>query len=186
MGSIPRKSPEFQLPQGLVPIGTTKCTYKIGLDSNARVKRDFQTLEPQTFPKNPTDHISMDTETIKRPFQSVFDEMVKKQNFDRNSSSLSGWEPKTLTERSANGCSSQSYDIITGDPNKYSPQISKSALSNKKYGRVNNITGIRDLLHGSKSNSSKAYDSAFRSNPNVFARKDGIFTSVYDQAARHG
>ena len=93
-----------------------------------------------------------------------------------------GWEPRSPAERSVNNISSQSYDIITGDPNMHSPQISKEDLANKNYGRMNNITGIRDLLHVSKSNTSEAYGSAIKSNPNVFARRNGMFTQLYKSA----
>ena len=75
MGSLPRNGPEMAVKKGLVPTGTTKCTYKIGLDENARVVRNAsnnssKTLEPRTFPKNPTDYITPEapTQASKRPF----------------------------------------------------------------------------------------------------------------------
>ena len=58
MGTLARKSAEFSPQKGAVPSGTTKCTFKMGLDSNGKLARNGKSMEPRTFPKNPTDHIS--------------------------------------------------------------------------------------------------------------------------------
>ena len=36
----------FENQRGKVPYGTTKCTYKLGLDENAKLRRYGSTLEP--------------------------------------------------------------------------------------------------------------------------------------------
>ena len=68
MGTMARKSVEFTPVKGAVPIGTTKCTFKLGLDSEAKLTRNGKSMEPRVFPKNPTDHISQDPPPTKRPF----------------------------------------------------------------------------------------------------------------------
>ena len=56
------------IPYGQVPVGTTKCTYKIGLDLNAKLKREPSRFSPQSFPRNPTDVVSQEPPPYKRPF----------------------------------------------------------------------------------------------------------------------
>jgi len=51
---------------------------------------------------------------------------------------------------------------------------------------VNNITQIRDLQHCGKSLANEDYGVAIKSDPRVFARKDGIFTHLYNSAHRFG
>ena len=47
-----------KIPIGQVPYGTTKCTYKLGLDTDAKLNRSKMGFETKVFPRNPTDNIS--------------------------------------------------------------------------------------------------------------------------------
>ena len=60
MGTIPRKGSNTEIPKGKVPHGTTKCTYKMGLSTDAKLDRTSRSIEVKTFPVNPTDHISQE------------------------------------------------------------------------------------------------------------------------------
>lgn len=55
VGTLPRSQ---TVTAGKVPIGTTKCTFKMGLSSEAKLDRNALGIESQSFPKNPTDVIS--------------------------------------------------------------------------------------------------------------------------------
>ena len=46
------------IPKGQVPSGTTKCTYRLGLDTEAKLQRDERRFSPAAFPRNPTDVVS--------------------------------------------------------------------------------------------------------------------------------
>ena len=112
--------------------------------------------------------------------------MVKSPAFDKNTSSSQAWEPGTLNSSPVNNRSSERFDIITGDANAHSPMLSKNEMSARTHGRNTNITGIRDMLHGSKVNLSSDYSSAFKKNPQVFNRRDGMFTQLYISSKRFG
>ena len=53
-----------KIPNGQVPFGTTKCTYKKGLDLTGKLDRDKLGISTKQFPRNPTDNISSDPPAI--------------------------------------------------------------------------------------------------------------------------
>ena len=114
--------------------------------------------------------------------------MLKKPTFDKNTSQSQTWAPRALasSQQTVSNRSSESFNIITGDPNLHSPQIAKHDLLVKKHGRVNNITAIRDLQHGGNAVANEDYGQAMKCNPRVFSRKDGMFTHLYNSAHRFG
>ena len=61
------------IPKGKVPFGTTKCTFNLGLDQDAKLTRNSLGYKTQTFPRNPTDNISSEPPAITRPFQNMYD-----------------------------------------------------------------------------------------------------------------
>ena len=67
---------ESPIPRGKVPYGTTKCTYKLGLSTDAKLDRFSMGIETKNFPKNPTDKFSGEAIPSQRPFQTIFDQMV--------------------------------------------------------------------------------------------------------------
>ena len=186
MGTIPRSDSSCSIPQGQVPSGTTKHTYKIGLGVNAKLDRNALSMEARTFPKNPTDNISVEAATSKRPFQGVFDQIVKKPNYDKNVPTSVKWEPKAITAPTANNRSGVQHNIITNESNRYSAALEPSTKLSMSYGRAKGVTEIRDLLHPSKVNTNADHGSALGANKQVFARKDGMFTHLYNSAARFG
>ena len=48
------------------------------------------------------------------------------------------------------------------------------------------VAEIKELLHSSKPNVNLDYQKAFQNDARTFARKDGMFTHVYNSAARFG
>ena len=57
-----------KIPIGQVPYGTTKHTYKLGLDTEARLKREELGIITKEFPRNPTDVISAKPPPRERTF----------------------------------------------------------------------------------------------------------------------
>ena len=45
MGTIPRKGSLTEIPTGKVPYGTTKCTYKMGLSTEAKLDRASKSIQ---------------------------------------------------------------------------------------------------------------------------------------------
>jgi hypothetical protein len=78
------------------------------------------------------------------------------------------------------------HNIITGDTNGYSqvivPGLTDKQVCNRKLG----ITQHRDLAGPNRPNHNMQYRNAFNENHNVFKRQNGIFTHLYDAAARFG
>ena len=64
----------------------------------------------------------------------------------------------------------------------HSPQMNK----NKSHARQNNITEIYDLQHTNRSSAINDYGAAMRHDPQFFARKEGMFTNLYNSAHRLG
>ena len=77
MGVMKRNENPYQsVPPGKVPYGTTKCTFKLGLDNDGKLNRSGLGIKSKAFPVNPTDCISSSTVETKRAFQGLFDQMV--------------------------------------------------------------------------------------------------------------
>ena len=58
-------------PNGLVPVGTTKHTYKLGLstiDHSAKLDREQLGMTTLNYPRNPTDLMSFDAPNRDKPF----------------------------------------------------------------------------------------------------------------------
>ena len=54
----PRIRSEFATYRGKCPPGTTKCTYRLGLDATAKLDRRKSNFSQLDFPRNPTDNFS--------------------------------------------------------------------------------------------------------------------------------
>ena len=84
---------EIAVAVGQVPSGTTKCTYKLGMDTNAKLVRDRTRYSPESFPRNPTDVVSSDPPQRERPFQGIFDKMVSVSKYEKNVPCSDPWTP---------------------------------------------------------------------------------------------
>ena len=98
----------------------------------------------------------------------------------------------------SNNRSGTTHNIISHDLNLHSGVVSKSALGTYSttqqayqakpvkfsHHKLKSITEIRDLVHPSAVNKTEGHDSAIKAEANTFARKDGIFTHLYNSAAR--
>lgn len=90
-------------------------------------------------------------------------------------------QSKTLNNRS-----SVTHNIITGEDNKYSFNTKPGLLDMQVCNRKLGITEIRDLAGPNKVHAHPDYQKAFKEDPNVFKRQNGIYTHLYNAAARFG
>ena len=94
---------------------------------------------------------------------------------------LSAIGAKTLNNRS-----SVKHNIITGEPNVYSQNIVPGLLDKQVCNRKQGITQHRDLAGPNSVNRNGDYMAAWDKSNNVFKRQNGIFTHLYNAAARFG
>ena len=79
-----RSKSEMRIPVGQVPFGTTTCTYKMGLGTNAKLDRTGKGITDHKFPRNPTDNLSFDPPANARSFQQIYDKLATTVGYDKN------------------------------------------------------------------------------------------------------
>ena len=171
---------------GQVPYGTTTCTYRMGLSTDARLDRTTKNIVDHKFPRNPTDNLSFDPPANARSFQQVYDKMATQNAYEKNSLSTNPWQPKPVIGKSVNNRGSQKHDIITHGANTYAGVIDVGVFDKKTNNRKKGITEIRDLARLTSVNTNVDHLKAYQENNNVFKRKDGANTHLYNAAARFG
>ena len=114
--------------------------------------------------------------------------MVKKPRYEKNVASSTPWAPKTTKIVTEYNRSGQSHNIISHEPNMHSGALSASLKleSTGRHNKLKGITEIRDLLHISKANANVDHGQAMAQENKVFARKDGMFTHLYNSSKRFG
>ena len=137
---------ESPIPKGKVPYGTTKCTYKLGLSTDAKLDRYSMGIVTKSFPKNPTDKFTGEAIPVTRPFQGIFDQMVRQPDFDKNAVSPKPWVPRATQTLTINNRSCSGMNIINHEPNVHSSPLDKYTMSTKNHNRLKGITEIRDLM----------------------------------------
>ena len=171
------------VPLGQVPAGTTKCTYRLGLGTDARLQRDPARFSPAAFPRNPTDVVSSEPPPIKRPFQGLFDKMVSTPAYAKNVGSTCPWEPLRSATVSVSNQGSVSHNIISHEENAHFRARESDAA---RYGRRKGVAEFADLKHPYAANANKDHVKALAQDAGVFRRKEGVFTNLYTSAARFG
>lgn len=78
------------------------------------------------------------------------------------------------------------YNIIHGGDNIYSCEMKPGLLDQQIFNRKKGVTEFRDLMGASTANINPDHRGAYESNPDVFRRQNGIFTHLYNAAARFG
>ena len=169
-------------------IGTQKYTAKTGkVTEEGRLDRT-QMDPPRDLPRNPTDNLSFQPPAVERPFQKVFDEMITKQKYNINAQTKTGWVPfyggagsKTVNNRSSVG-----HNIISHKPNDYTPALVVGLLDKNVSNMKKGVGEYSDLMRVTAENPNPEFLKAIGENSDLFKRKNGIFTYLYDSAARFG
>ena len=78
------------------------------------------------------------------------------------------------------------YNIINGNNNVYSGEMKPGLLDQQIFNRKKGVTEFRDLMGASTANINPDHRKAIDGNPEVFRRQNGIFTHLYNAAARFG
>ena len=174
------------VPKGKVPFGTTKHTYKLGLTNEGRLDRNSMGYATQNFPRSPTDHISSEPPATERPFQNLFDRMMGSAKYEKNTKSSNPWSPRAPAIATINNRNSVRHNIISHEPNAHTPAVGYTERLSKSFNRTKGIAQIDDLKRSTAINRNIDHTAAITSAQNVFSRKDGIFTHLYNSAARFG
>ncbi len=77
-------------------------------------------------------------------------------------------------------------NIITGEPNDYSGFMKSKIMDKQIYNRKKGITEFRDISGANSKNRHPDYVAAWDKSSNVFKKQNGIFTHLYNAAARFG
>lgn len=148
----------------VIPVG---CTKKIVKDKSDRPPAPYEI---------PTDHISFQVPT--HTLQGAPSAPV----YTKSTTSKEGWvAPRSRFTLS--NCQSTGYNIINCTEN---PNAVLRKTTNIQAGRSKGITQFADLNRPFNPNFNEDYSKALSSEPRVFYRKTGIFSHMYDAAARHG
>ena len=108
-----------KIPLGQVPFGTATCTYRMGLSTDAKLEREKLGIVTRTFPRNATDNVSFEPPEQSRPFQAVFDQIVTRTPYNKNNTSTTPWQARSVEVYSINNRSGSTRDIISHEPMKY-------------------------------------------------------------------
>ena len=112
--------------------------------------------------------------------------MIQKSKYEKNTSSTNPWSPKAPALTTANNLNSVRHNIISHEENKFTPAMSFTQRCDKNFRRTKGIAEIDDLKRITAVNRNVDHTHAKTGNERVFARKDGIFTHLYNSAARFG
>ena len=175
-----------KIPAGQVPYGTTTCTYRYGLNTEAKLKRSELGISTKTFPRNATDNVSFEPPEQSRPFQSMFDLIVTKNRYEKNTQSSTSWQPRPVTVYNANNRSGGAHDIITHLPHQYQGCKTLGILDKKAVNRQKGITEFADRQSLASVNPNPDLRRCLNDNPYEFRRSNGVFTNMYDSAKRFG
>ena len=117
----------------------------------------------------------------------MYDTMVTTSKYEKNMRSTNLWAPRqTETGHiSLNNRNSVKYNILSFDDNKWAPSVQQpEKLSTTMHGRKKGIAEFNDLGRGTAVNSNVDHVRALSIDSGTFKRKDGIFTHLYNSAAR--
>ena len=112
--------------------------------------------------------------------------MVQRSKYEKNTKTTNPWSPKAPSITTANNLNSVRHNIISHEPNDYTPAMSYTERLSKSFVRQKGISEINDLKRLTATNANVDHVRATRENERVFAKKDGIFTHLYNSAARFG
>ena len=107
-----KEETSVKIPVGQVPFGTTTHTFKLGLSVDAKLDRDKLGIKSRIFPRNVTDNVSFEPPEQSRPFQSVYDAIVTRSTYRKNSESSFPWEARPVTVNNINNRSGGKIDIL--------------------------------------------------------------------------
>jgi hypothetical protein len=112
--------------------------------------------------------------------------MITKPKYDINVPSSNAWQPYQGEQKTINNRSSVSHNIISCEPNKHSPGLVIGLMDKKVTNVKKGIGEYGDLQRSTAINPNPDFIKAFNENPDMFKRKNGAYTYLYDSAHRFG
>lgn len=112
--------------------------------------------------------------------------MITKSKYNINVPSSQPWVPPVHDGKTINNRSSVSHNIISHEPNQHSSALVLGLLDKKVTNMKKGIGQYTDLNRITAINSNKDHVNSYNENPDIFKRKVGVFTHLYDAAHRFG
>ena len=132
-----------------------------------------------------TDHISYVPSVPDKPFQKVYDQMITKAPYAANFKSVRDWEPQKGAD-TVNNRNSVPENILTWKENPLTGKKVVGTLDAKICNRKKGMAEFVDLNRVTALKVNQGHRIAYNENPMVFHRKTGIFSHMYDAAAKNG
>ena len=138
-------------------------------------------MTTQTFPRNPTDLLSFEAPSAEKPFQRVYDSMLTKHRYDRNVLNSNKWKDSTTKIPTMKTITGADYDIVS---HKKMTPIATSIFTKKIVNHGKSIAEYNDFERKTHHRPNNDHREALSNDAGVFYKKDGIFTHLYNSAAR--
>lgn len=117
----------------------------------------------------------------------MFDKMVTTGKYEKNVRSTNLWAPRHIKAVSMNNRNSVAYNILSHQENTRTGFYQQpERLSVTMHGRKKGISEFNDLGRGTALNPNVDHVRALSIDRGMFKKKDGIFTHLYNSAARFG
>ena len=112
--------------------------------------------------------------------------MISSSKYEKNTRSNQPWIPKSVEVKTLNNRNSVKHNIISHQPNKNSAPLDYASLTTHRANRTKGLAEFNDKKRLTNENVNYDHLEAMKGNQDVFKRKDGIFTHLYNSAARFG
>lgn len=183
-------------------------TWALNSDKNCPIEENLPKFQPfkdyhfYKFPRKdaetyrrtflPTDHIAIKqiepiddkgqkSSTKNYPFLKL------KSVFNPQSVTKEGWALPQSNKNTLSNKSSVGYNILNFENNKYNNDNSNNLIKDRRLNfRKIGVGNYADLTKVFCTNFNPQFQSAFKSNPNIFKNYNGIFSKMYEDAARNG
>ena len=112
--------------------------------------------------------------------------MITKPKYSINDTSKTPWVPLAGCSKTINNRSSVAHNIISHEGNDHSPNMQIGLLDKKVNNKKKGIGEFSDLQRITSVNINHEHRNAYHTDQHIFKRKNGVFTHLYDAAARFG
>jgi len=133
----------------------------------------------------PTDHLAIRYPEKDPSKKQSYPFLEMKARYNPQSVTKNSWEPERSELSMANN-SSLSYNIINHEPNKHFLRPSAFNIMKKVNYKKLGVGHYADINHPFYPNFNNEFHKAFEENKNIFKAYKGIFSKMYDDAARNG
>eukprot|EP00350_Pseudokeronopsis_sp_OXSARD2_P010908 CAMPEP_0170548268 /NCGR_PEP_ID=MMETSP0211-20121228/6606_1 /TAXON_ID=311385 /ORGANISM="Pseudokeronopsis sp., Strain OXSARD2" /LENGTH=118 /DNA_ID=CAMNT_0010853735 /DNA_START=345 /DNA_END=698 /DNA_ORIENTATION=+ len=112
--------------------------------------------------------------------------MATHSKYNINATSKKSWEPYQSDSKSINNRSSVKHNIISHEENNYTPSLVIGLMDKRLTNIKKGIAEFGDIQRPTALNQNMEHLNSLKDNPDIFKRKNGAFTYLYDSAHRFG